>query len=270
MINLKTPFTPLESPDQLGGDEKRRVLFVLKREGFKTPPFLKGFIASILFHSIALFSIAAFYQPVREAIMDITPLEIIQRPDAEDVPRLKEKKPKEIALPKKAEPVPLPQKMEEPVKEMPSPPLKQKIAEIESAPVSPPLPAVEDTVAAPAVEINSKSKDSDSPYAVQDGKGLSTYDEMSLFKAMIFNKIERAKFYPRWARERGYEGVVGVQFVILPDGKVGSVKVVRPCHCEILNKAACEAIMKAAPFPMSGKMEDKEMAMEIDIGFKLE
>jgi len=88
---------------------------------------------------------------------------------------------------------------------------------------------------------------------------------------MVRSKIEKAKFYPRWARERGYEGVVGVQFVILPDGKVGGVKVVRPCHCEILNKAACEAIMKAAPFnPRPKDVEDGEMAMEIDIGFKLE
>jgi hypothetical protein len=36
-------------------------------------------------------------------------------------------------------------------------------------------------------------------------------------------------------------------------------------------KAACETIMKAAPFsPRPNDIEDKEIAMEIDIGFRLE
>ncbi|MBI5048332.1 MAG: energy transducer TonB, partial [Deltaproteobacteria bacterium] len=77
--------------------------------------------------------------------------------------------------------------------------------------------------------------------------------------------------YPRWARERGYEGVVGVHFVIQPDGNVADIKVVRPCHCDILNKAACEAIKKAAPFnPRPDELMGKEMAMELDVGFRLE
>lgn len=88
---------------------------------------------------------------------------------------------------------------------------------------------------------------------------------------MVRSKIEKAKFYPRWARQRGFEGVVGVQFVIKSDGNVMGLKVVRPCHCDVLNKAACDAILKAAPFhPMPQHMENQEMAMEIDIGFKLE
>lgn len=53
--------------------------------------------------------------------------------------------------------------------------------------------------------------------------------------------------------------------------QVSDVKVVRPCHCEILNRAACEAITKAAPFnPRPEELEGKEMVMEIDISFKLE
>lgn len=125
------------------------------------------------------------------------------------------------------------------------------------APVSPPAPKPQDETA--------------SKYGVEGGTGRSTGDELTLFKTMVRAKIERAKFYPRWARERGFEGLVGVRFVILPDGKVGDLKVVRPCHCEILNKAACEAIKKASPFdPRPKELKGKEMAMEIDISYRLE
>ena len=110
-----------------------------------------------------------------------------------------------------------------------------------------------------------------SKYGVEGGTGSVNGEEMSLFRAMVRTKIERSKFYPRWARERGFEGVVGVRFVVHPDGGVTDVKVVRPCHCEVLNKAACEAIMKAAPFnPRPIEVADKEMAMEIDISYRLD
>ena len=103
------------------------------------------------------------------------------------------------------------------------------------------------------------------------GTGSGNGEEMSMFRAMVRTKIERSKFYPRWARERGFEGVVGVRFTLLPDGGVTDVKVVRPCHCEVLNKAACEAIMKAAPFnPRPIEVADKEMAMEVDISYRLD
>lgn len=95
--------------------------------------------------------------------------------------------------------------------------------------------------------------------------------EINRFTIVVRTKIEQAKFYPKWAKDRGYEGVVGVSFVIKPDGNVIGIKVVRPCHCEALNKAACEAIMKAAPFhPRPKEIEGVDMAMEVDIGFRLE
>ncbi|MBI5749784.1 MAG: energy transducer TonB [Nitrospinae bacterium] len=117
----------------------------------------------------------------------------------------------------------------------------------------------------------SLSVNSASPYGVAGGTGSGNGEEMSLFRAMVKTKIERAKFYPRWAREKGFEGVVGVRFVVHPDGGVSDVTIVRPCHCEILNKAACEAIMKAAPFnPRPVEVADKEMAMEVDISYRLD
>jgi len=87
------------------------------------------------------------------------------------------------------------------------------------------------------------------------------------FGGYVIRKIDRAKLYPRWARERGYEGEVLVSFRIKTDGSVADVKVVKPCKCDVLNKAACEAIERAAPF--NDGPPGQTGRMEVSIGFKL-
>lgn len=232
----------------------------------KTP-----FIISILFHSMVLFSVAAFYKPAKEALMDVTPLEFVQLAEEKETVQPEKESQKEIAIPKKAEIAPLQARVEEKQEEIENQEIKpvQDIRtdtneSMEREQLVPPLPAVADSGVIDTQDVYTYT-------APADDNIPDTANKINRFTNMVRSKIEKAKFYPRWARERGYEGVVGVQFVILPDGKVGGVKVVRPCHCEILNKAACEAIMKAAPFnPRSNDLGDKEIVMEVDIGFKLE
>lgn len=218
------------------------------------------FIISILFHGMALFSLTVFYQPAREAFMNVTPLEFIhvsQKEDKSVQPNPNKERPKQAAITKKVEAV-QPSKMEEKV-ETETPHVDQT-----------PLPVVQQEAAA-SIKTEDVEEDSNAKNNFSDNNKTGAGTEINLFAAMVKNRIEKAKFYPRWARQRGYEGVVGVQFVIKPDGNVIGVKVVRPCHCDILNKAACEAIMKAAPFhPRPKELEGKEMAMEVDIGFRLE
>lgn len=271
-----------------------------------------SFIISILFHGVMLLSVASFYQPTKEGLMDITPLEFIHLPEEEG--------PQEIVLPEKVEVHPSPLKTEEKKEEMkpveeikPAPPLQEvktdttKPVEDQVEPILstkemvevPPPPAISSPVTAIEPEIAPFAQGGDdaggipviaqegsdsetalsggenasqgSRYGVEGGMGFGTGDEIRLFKAMVRTKIEQTKFYPQWVRQRGFEGTVGVRFVIQSDGSVNDVKVVRPCHCEILNRAACEAITKAAPFnPRPGELEGKEMVMEIDISFKLE
>ena len=218
------------------------------------------FIISVLFHSIALFSLTVFYQPAREAFMNVTPLEFIhvsQKEDKSVQPNPNKERPKQAAITKKVEAV-QPSRMEEKV-ETESPHIDQA-----------PLPVVKQEEAA-SIKTEDVEEDSNAKNNFSDNNKTGEVNERTLFEAMVKSRIEKAKFYPRWARQKGYEGVVGVHFTIQPDGNVVGIKVVRPCHCEILNKAACEAIKKAAPFsPMPKDMENQEMAMEVDIGFRLE
>ena len=281
----------------------------------KTDTIKISFAASLLFHGIVIYTFASHFSSVKDTVMNITPIEILN---------IEDKNPSEQIENKMEDtPPPLPEKPIQEIKEEIPPqvePVKAEINNIVEAPSllapteqeiikeaaieSPPLieeafenPA-EETILAESTALSSNNKadssetlslqgkpqlasgeaiitepikSASSKFGVAGGTGSGNGEEMSMFRAMVRTKIERSKFYPRWARERGFEGVVGVRFTLLPDGGVTDVKVVRPCHCEVLNKAACEAIMKAAPFnPRPIEVADKEMAMEIDISYRLD
>ncbi|HAR44965.1 MAG: hypothetical protein A2X56_09960 [Nitrospirae bacterium GWC2_57_13] len=66
---------------------------------------------------------------------------------------------------------------------------------------------------------------------------------------MIREAIERAKRYPRFARERGIEGIVHVRFRISPSGSVDGVEVVKTSGHEILDEATVRTVYRAGPMP---------------------
>jgi protein TonB len=68
--------------------------------------------------------------------------------------------------------------------------------------------------------------------------------------------LEKAKTYPRFARERGIEGSVLVRFKVLPSGDVETVNIVRSSGVEILDEASVRTVYRAAPMPyVSGWVE---------------
>ena len=72
-------------------------------------------------------------------------------------------------------------------------------------------------------------------------------DRAKLLKDAL-DKIARARHYPELARRRGLEGVVTVEFRVLPDGAVSGVRVRRGIAAA-LDEAALDAVRRAAPFP---------------------
>lgn len=73
--------------------------------------------------------------------------------------------------------------------------------------------------------------------------------------AEIQRRIARHHAYPRGSRE---EGRVRVAMVVLPDGKLSRVSVVKSSGSSRLDKAAVEAVQRAAPFPPAPKSLDDE------------
>lgn len=98
------------------------------------------------------------------------------------------------------------------------------------------------------------------------GEFVTTND----YFGMVRLKIESCKKYPESAKLRHMEGRVKVRFVIIADGNISSLKVVKHAGHASLNTAALNAVKKAAPFPRppSGLFKGP-LHIEITILFEL-
>jgi len=67
--------------------------------------------------------------------------------------------------------------------------------------------------------------------------------------AVIESQIERAKNYPRFARERGIQGVVRVRFKLKPTGDVDRVEIARSSGYDVLDAASVKTVYRASPMP---------------------
>jgi TonB family protein len=65
----------------------------------------------------------------------------------------------------------------------------------------------------------------------------------------LYIAIERAKNYPRFARERGIEGTVLVRFRVLPNGEIEKVDIIKSSGSDILDTASVRTVYRAAPMP---------------------
>jgi protein TonB len=82
----------------------------------------------------------------------------------------------------------------------------------------------------------------------QQGSGRASTASKHRFLAMVRQKINRNKSYPRIAKKRGMQGLVKVRFTILPGGNVGNISISGP---KVFHRSARRAIKKS--FPVSTK-----------------
>jgi len=83
---------------------------------------------------------------------------------------------------------------------------------------------------------------------VGDGRGQT--GEISLEQwQLVHAALEKAKIYPRVARERGVEGVVLVRFKVLPTGEIEKVDIMKSSGSDILDEASIRTVYRAAPMP---------------------
>jgi len=65
---------------------------------------------------------------------------------------------------------------------------------------------------------------------------------------MLRQKVESIWHYPRRAAEQGIYGDLIIRFVILKDGTLGEVKVLRTSGHRLLDTAAVEALRDGVPY----------------------
>ena len=91
------------------------------------------------------------------------------------------------------------------------------------------------------------------------------------FHKKIWQKVAKAKYYPRIARSRGFEGAPIVRFTIDKDGSLTSIKLIKDSKYEILNNAALETIRRGTPYPPIPKPLGKfSISFNLPISYMLE
>jgi protein TonB len=79
----------------------------------------------------------------------------------------------------------------------------------------------------------------------------------------LHSAIERAKTYPRFAREHGIEGTVLVRFKVLPTGDIETVRVIKSSGAQILDDASVRTVYRAAPMPYVNGWVEVPMVYEL-------
>lgn len=109
-----------------------------------------------------------------------------------------------------------------------------------------PLPQMPDTVSAASVPVTGFDTRAD---AVDTTDIQTEFATPRDYLEMLNLRIHRVKEYPESARSRHIQGRVMVKFVLLADGSLKDVQVVKSSRHKNLDEAAVNAVKKAAPFP---------------------
>ncbi len=88
-------------------------------------------------------------------------------------------------------------------------------------------------------------------------------------KRYVFQAINREKYYPFMARRRGREGLVKLNFIMHPDGKVTDIAVVQSSRFSVLDDAARQAVAAISPFKLAAQYLEAQHRYNVDIEFRL-
>jgi TonB family protein len=91
------------------------------------------------------------------------------------------------------------------------------------------------------------------------------------FSSGVWEKISKAKFYPRIAQDQGWEGKPVVEFQLGRNGDLLSYSIAVASPYEILNQAAIDAVKKASPYPeIPETFKANSIRLKLPISFKLD
>jgi protein TonB len=165
-------------------------------------------------------------------------------------------------------------------KESAAPPKAVRAPAPKSEAFIPPLKTeIPDTTPRPAKEVGEKSPPSASPLpSVKDLLGGEDLKASVIPKAgSRLIKMARPRYdrnpkppYPRIARRRGYEGVVLLRVEILPNGRVGEIRVKKSSGHAMLDRSALKTVKKWRFIPAKRRGEPIRIWAEVPIKFDLE
>lgn len=91
-------------------------------------------------------------------------------------------------------------------------------------------------------------------------------DELRKF---VYEAINREKHYPYMARRQRREGMVKLNFVMHPNGKVTDIAIVQSSRFAVLDKAAKRAVEAISPFHLASQYLTMQQHYDVGIDFRL-
>jgi periplasmic protein TonB len=221
---------------------------------------LHGFIfISFGVHVMVFLHMAGIYENRAVSYLELT-LQQVSKPAARDIPmpRIRQKQvpatevtpvqPKQLSVPK-----------------INLDPMVTRTPDLRHDAVTP--PQIPDTVSAarvPAAAVDSR------PASVDTADVQVEFTTAREYFEMLNMRIHSVKEYPESARSRHIQGRVMIKFVLLADGSLRDVQIVKSSRHKYLDDAAVNAVTKAAPFPKPPSFLFKTpITLQINILFEL-
>lgn len=107
------------------------------------------------------------------------------------------------------------------------------------------------------------------PAIKQESLPLTAGKDSNHLLKLIYLEINKHKHYPYIAKRQGREGLVKLNFVMHPDGKVTDVAVVETSHYAVLDNAARRAVEAISPFHLATEYLDSYHSYNVSIDFRL-
>lgn len=97
--------------------------------------------------------------------------------------------------------------------------------------------------------------------------GGGTDEAILVYFMMIKQRIEVFKKYPQDALKRGEEGEVQLKFIVLSDGNVKDIAIIKSSGFSVLDEASMHLVKKTAPFlPPPG---NRSFAVRVPINYEI-
>lgn len=221
---------------------------------------LHGFIlVSFGIHVIIFLHMAGIYENRAVSYIELT-LQQVSKPSAREIPRPRVRR-KQV---KKTEITPIQAKQFH-VPKIKMEPIDTRVPAYTRDQIH--LPRMPDTVSAAAV---TAAEFDTRPDPVETADVPVEFTTARDYFEMLNMRIHSVKKYPESARSRHIQGRVMIKFVLLADGTLKDVQVVKTSRHKNLDEAAVNAVKKAAPFPKPPSFLFKTpVTLQINILFEL-
>lgn len=100
-------------------------------------------------------------------------------------------------------------------------------------------------------------------------KPVNSAGDVNQLLQLVYQEISRHKHYPYLARRQRREGLVKLNFIMHPDGRVTDVEVIESSRFSVLDRAAQRAVEDISPFMIAADYLSYQQTFDVNVDFRL-